>query len=92
MEHFLDTSGEECPVPLERAVARLERMAAGELLRVRSTDPASPIDFEAWCLRGDYEFLGVDEVDGAWDILIRRGSDNSTTSQFSPGPSRSITR
>jgi tRNA 2-thiouridine synthesizing protein A len=70
---LLDASGEECPVPVEMAAARLEAMAQGEVLRVRSTDPVSPIDFEAWCMRQPHEFLGVDAGDGVWDVRIRRG-------------------
>lgn len=69
---YLDTSGEECPVPVEMAAERLEALASGEVLRVRSTDPVSPIDFEAWCLRGPHEFLGVEAGEGVWDIRIRK--------------------
>lgn len=71
-EHLLDASGEECPVPVEMAAERLEAMAPGEILRVRSTDPVSPIDFEAWCMRQPYELLGVDVGDGVWEIRIRK--------------------
>lgn len=68
----LDARGEECPVPLEMAVERLGAMAAGQVLRVRSTDPASPIDFEAWCMRAPHEYLGAEERDGVWDIRVRK--------------------
>jgi tRNA 2-thiouridine synthesizing protein A len=70
---FLDTSGEECPVPIQLAADRLESMAAGEILRVRSTDPVSPIDFEAWCMRQPHEFLGAEAGDGFWEIGVRKG-------------------
>lgn len=69
---FLDASGEECPVPVDLAAARLNTMSPGQILRVRSTDPVSPIDFEAWCMRSPYEFLSSEEVGGAWDIRIRK--------------------
>jgi len=71
---ILDALGEECPVPVEMAAARLETMAPGEILCVRSTDPVSPIDFEAWCMRQPHEFLGAEEMGNAWEIRIRRGS------------------
>ena len=74
-EYMLDASGEECPVPVEMAVARLKSMAPGEILCVRSTDPVSPIDFEAWCMRQPHEFLGAEEKGDAWEIRIRRGSE-----------------
>ncbi len=66
----LDTSGEECPVPLEMAVERIKTLSAGEVLLVRSTDPVSPIDFEAWCERQPHEFLGSEETAGIWEIRI----------------------
>lgn len=72
-EVLLDASGEECPVPVEMAAERLETMSPGEILRIRSTDPVSPIDFEAWCMRTAHQFLGVDTVAGAWEIRLRRG-------------------
>lgn len=72
-DFVLDASGEECPVPVEMAAERLEAMSPGEILCVRSTDPVSPIDFEAWCMRSAHEFLGVDAADGAWEIRLRRG-------------------
>lgn len=75
MDVTLDTRGEECPVPLELATERLETMATGQVLRVRSTDPASPIDFEAWCMRAPHEYLGAQERDGIWEIRIRCGDN-----------------
>ena len=70
---LLDASGEECPVPVEMAAEQLKVMAPGEVLRVRSTDPVSPIDFEAWCMRQTHEFLGVEAAEGVWEIRIRKG-------------------
>jgi tRNA 2-thiouridine synthesizing protein A len=70
---ILDASGEECPVPVEMAAARLGTMAPGEILCVRSTDPVSPIDFEAWCMRQPHEFLGAEEDRDSWEIRILKG-------------------
>ena len=70
---LLDASGEECPVPVEMAAERLEVMSPGEILRVRSTDPVSPIDFEAWCMRTPHQLLGVEATSGVWEIRLRRG-------------------
>jgi tRNA 2-thiouridine synthesizing protein A len=68
---ILDATGEECPVPLEMARERLATMAAGEVLRILSTDPVSPIDFEAWCMRVPHAYLGAEECDGVWEIRVR---------------------
>ncbi len=60
-------------MPVEMAAERLEAMSPGEVLRVRSTDPVSPIDFEAWCMRSPHQFLGVEAGGGTWEIRLRRG-------------------
>lgn len=69
----LDATGEECPVPIEMARERLVSMAPGEVMRVLSTDPVSPIDFEAWCMQESHEFLGAKERDGVWEIRLEKG-------------------
>lgn len=69
----LDATGEECPVPIEMARRRLASMAPGGVVRVLSTDPVSPIDFEAWCMREPHEFLGARERDGVWEIRLGKG-------------------
>ena len=66
----LDARGRECPEPLEMAVAMMGDMKPGDVLTVLSTDPASEIDFEAWCARKSHEYLGVVQSDGVWKIRI----------------------
>lgn len=68
----LDTSGEECPVPVERAAERIEALDVGQVLRVIATDPVAPIDLEAWCMRQVHDYLGSEERGGAWEIRIRK--------------------
>ena len=70
---ILGATGEECPVPVEMAAERLKEMTPGDILCIRSTDPVSPIDFEAWCMRQPHEYLGVEVVGSVWEILIRKG-------------------
>ena len=44
----LDARGLNCPLPILKAKKALSEMAAGELLRVLSTDPGSMRDFQAF--------------------------------------------
>ena len=71
-EVVLDTSGEECPVPVERAAERIAALEEGQVLRVIATDPVAPIDLEAWCMREVHDYLDAEEIDGAWQIRIRK--------------------
>jgi len=47
--HELDARGLQCPLPLLKAKQQLNRMAAGEQLRVLATDPGSLRDFQVFC-------------------------------------------
>ena len=43
----LDVRGASCPIPILKARKALTAMAAGEILQVIATDPASVPDFQA---------------------------------------------
>lgn len=45
----LDARGLQCPMPLLKAKQALNRMAAGDRLRVLATDPGSLRDFQVFC-------------------------------------------
>ncbi|GAB4189319.1 MAG: sulfurtransferase TusA family protein [Calditrichia bacterium] len=57
-DHFLDTSGSFCPVPVTRTQAKMAQMNSGEVLCVAATDPISKIDLPAWCHSHKQEYLG----------------------------------
>ena len=68
----LDAKGLNCPLPVLRTKVLLNRMKAGEVLRVEATDPHSTIDFEAYCARTGHRLLRVRECGGVIEFLIRR--------------------
>jgi tRNA 2-thiouridine synthesizing protein A len=45
----LDARGLLCPLPVRLAARRARRLEPGTRLEVLGTDPALPLDFEAWC-------------------------------------------
>ena len=45
----LDTSGQNCPLPIIKAKKELKTMAVGERLRLISTDPGAVADIESLC-------------------------------------------
>lgn len=74
----LDVKGLHCPLPILRARALLDRMAAGEELMVYATDPASVIDFKHFCNTTDHVLLAhetrADTVHATLFVYhIRRG-------------------
>jgi tRNA 2-thiouridine synthesizing protein A len=71
-EELLDARGLMCPEPIRLTQAILEDMPAGATLRVLATDPAAPIDFEAWCEALGHQLLDCQHKDGVWIIRLRR--------------------
>lgn len=49
MTHDLDATGLLCPLPVLRARKRLRDLAAGDVLRVQTDDPAAIIDIPHFC-------------------------------------------
>ena len=63
---LLDAKGLRCPLPVLKARKTLKAMAAGEVLRVLSTDPGAIKDFEAFCKTTGYRLLRQER---AGDVL-----------------------
>lgn len=68
----LDARGLMCPEPIILAQQRMAALAAGQRLRVLTTDPAAPIDFEVWCLRHGHVLLDCTAVEGGHVLTLVR--------------------
>ncbi len=68
-----------CPMPVLRAKKALAKLAAGDVLRVESTDPHSEADLAEFCRQTGHKLLGQNafERDGrTWfAATIRRKRD-----------------
>ena len=71
----LDVQGLNCPMPLLKAKQALNRLAAGELLRVRATDPGSERDFEVFSEQSGNELLDAQKVEETFVYLLRKHAD-----------------
>lgn len=71
-EHFLDASGLICPLPVLRARKTLEKLPAGDILRVRVTDKSAPKDFALYCAETGHALLRIEETAAGDDIFVRR--------------------
>ena len=63
----VDASGLNCPLPILKAKKALSEMQSGQLLRVRSTDPGSTRDFQAFARQTGNELV---EQGSEGDVLI----------------------
>ena len=69
---FLDLKGLLCPLPVLKARKKLQSMAAGSVLRIEATDPASVIDVPHYCSESGNELLNQNEADGVYVYEIRK--------------------
>ena len=70
----LDTCGLRCPEPVMMLHRQIRKMAVGETLLVRATDPATQRDIPQFCEFLPHELLEQSEVDGEYHFLIKKGA------------------
>lgn len=68
----LDVQGLNCPMPLLKAKQALNRLAAGETLRVLATDPGSVRDFEVFSAQSGNELLDAQTTGETFVYLLRK--------------------
>ncbi len=73
-EQLLDVTGLTCPMPLLKAKKALNAIQAGELLRVRATDPGSVRDFETFAKQSGNELLESTTQEQIFVYLLRKKS------------------
>lgn len=73
-EHFLDTKGMNCPIPILKAKKALNDVPAGEVLEIHATDPGAVADFEAFCRQTGNELVEWNEESGLYRFMIKRAA------------------
>ena len=68
----VDATGLPCPMPLLKAKRALNAMAAGQRLRVLSTDRGSVRDFEVFAQQSGHRLLASEERDGVYSYLLQK--------------------
>jgi len=74
MSHFLDTKGMNCPLPILKTKKAIKDLAAGEEIKVESTDPGSVKDFEAFCRSTGNELMESSEANGIYSYTIKKSA------------------
>lgn len=68
----VDARGLSCPLPLLKAKQALNRMAAGERLRVVATDAGSVRDFRVFCEQSGNRLIKASENEGVYTYLLQK--------------------
>ena len=73
-DHFLDTKGLNCPLPVLRARRARKDVAAGETLEIHATDPGAVRDFDAFCEATGDTLVESREEAGVYIFVIRKAA------------------
>jgi len=68
----LDARGLNCPLPILRARKAINGLQNGQILRVRTTDPGSVKDFDAFCKQTGNELVSSEQSGGDYVFHIRK--------------------
>lgn len=68
----LDLSGLTCPLPLLKTKQSLNKMAAGQVVKVIATDPGSERDFQVFAEQSGNHLLEFEKGDSKFVYWIRK--------------------
>ena len=68
----LDLTGLTCPMPLLKTKQALNRLAAGAIIKVVATDPASQRDFQVFAEQSGNELLSSERLDDRFVYLLKK--------------------
>lgn len=68
----LDVRGLSCPLPILKTKKQLVGMEAGQILRVRATDPHSVVDFLSFCEKTRHEMVRHEEAGDEFHFWLRK--------------------
>ena len=68
----LDARGMNCPLPILKTRKAINRMSAGEILEVTSTDPGSIKDMASFCEQTGNRLVASNEANDSYIFLIEK--------------------
>ena len=71
----LDASGLYCPEPVMLLHNKIRDIEAGQLLRLKATDPSTTRDVPKFCLYLEHELLESSQEGDSFSYLIRKKPD-----------------
>ncbi len=71
-QHLLETQGLYCPEPVMMLHSKVADMAAGEVVKVVATDPATQRDIPQFCRFLGHELLLEEVLDQTFVYFIRK--------------------
>lgn len=72
VDRQIDCIGLFCPMPIVKTREAIREMAVGQVLEMRSDDPASDADMKTWVARSGHEMIGVSREGAVYRFLVRK--------------------
>lgn len=69
----LDTSGQNCPMPIMNCKKAVRKMESGQVLHLIATDPGSRDDIPELLQQIDCEMIDSNDEGGAFHFYIKKG-------------------
>jgi TusA-related sulfurtransferase len=69
----LDARNLFCPSPVLRAAEEMDKLTAGQLLRILANDPAAEEDIQRWAKRAGHALLELGKEGRELTFLVRKG-------------------
>ena len=70
----LDARDLYCPSPVLKAAEEMDKLAAGQILRILANDPAAEEDIQRWAKRAGHTLIEFRKDARELTFLVRRGS------------------
>jgi peroxiredoxin family protein/TusA-related sulfurtransferase len=70
----VDCAGLQCPGPIKRLKDEMDKLPAGDEIKIRATDPGFAADVSAWCLRNGHLVLDVRRNGALVETHIRKAA------------------
>lgn len=74
IDRFLDAKGLSCPLPILKTKKAVADLAAGQVLKVETTDAGSKNDLPAWAKRTGNEIIRTEEGAGVYTFYIQKAA------------------
>ena len=75
----VNACGLQCPGPIMKLSETMKNAESGDVIEIKTTDPAFATDVEAWCRRTGNTFGGVSSEKGISKAIIKKGGEVRST-------------
>jgi peroxiredoxin family protein/rhodanese-related sulfurtransferase/TusA-related sulfurtransferase len=70
----VDCCGLQCPGPIQRLKETMDKLAAGDEVKVCASDPGFATDLPAWCRKQGHEVLALQQAGPRTEARVRKGT------------------